>query len=66
MSPGFMYPAFSAAAAAAAAAAGYQFPQMAQAGIPPTMTAIPTPQVSAASAGATTVVLNPYKKMKTS
>uniref|UniRef100_A0A182MDV0 Uncharacterized protein n=1 Tax=Anopheles culicifacies TaxID=139723 RepID=A0A182MDV0_9DIPT len=71
MNQSFMYPgaAFSAAAAAAAAAAtgGYQFP-MAQAGIPSNLTAIPTPvpQVSATPAAGSAVVLNPYKKMKTS
>ncbi|XP_053660288.1 probable serine/threonine-protein kinase tsuA [Anopheles marshallii] len=71
MNQSFMYPgaAFSAAAAAAAAAAtgGYQFP-MAQAGIPSNLTAIPTPvpQVSGTPAAGSAVVLNPYKKMKTS
>uniref|UniRef100_A0A182P7K9 C3H1-type domain-containing protein n=1 Tax=Anopheles epiroticus TaxID=199890 RepID=A0A182P7K9_9DIPT len=73
MNQSFMFPgaaAYSAAAAAAAAAAtgGYhQFP-MAQAGIPSNLTGLPTPvpQVSATPAAGSAVVLNPYKKMKTS
>ncbi|XP_035892740.1 ankyrin repeat domain-containing protein 17 [Anopheles stephensi] len=67
MNQSFMYPGAAFSAAAAAAAAGYQFP-MAQAGIPSNLTAIPTPvpQVSGAPAAGSAVVLNPYKKMKTS
>ncbi|XP_058170393.1 mucin-19-like [Anopheles ziemanni] len=66
MNQGFMYP----TAAFSAAAGGYPF-QMAQAGMPSGLTGMPTPvpQVSAAqaaAAAASTVVLNPYKKMKTS
>ncbi|XP_053680317.1 uncharacterized protein LOC128731236 [Anopheles nili] len=62
MNQGFMYP-----AAAAFSAGGYQFP-MAQAGLPSSLTAIPAPvpQVSASPAAGSAVVLNPYKKMKTS
>uniref|UniRef100_A0A182JAS7 Uncharacterized protein n=1 Tax=Anopheles atroparvus TaxID=41427 RepID=A0A182JAS7_ANOAO len=62
MSQGFMYP-----TAAFSAAGGYPFP-MAQPGMPAGLTGMPAPmpQVSAAQAAANSVVLNPYKKMKTS
>uniref|UniRef100_A0A182SLT4 Uncharacterized protein n=1 Tax=Anopheles maculatus TaxID=74869 RepID=A0A182SLT4_9DIPT len=68
MNQGFMYPGAAFSAAAAAAAAGYQFPMAQAAGIPSNLTAIPSPvpQVSGTAAAGSAVVLNPYKKMKTS
>ncbi|XP_041781628.1 serine-rich adhesin for platelets [Anopheles merus] len=67
MNQGFMYPGAPYSVAAAAAGGYHQFP-MAQAGIPSNLTAIPTPvpQVSATPTAGSAVVLNPYKKMKTS
>uniref|UniRef100_A0A182UDE8 Muscleblind-like CCCH zinc finger domain-containing protein n=1 Tax=Anopheles melas TaxID=34690 RepID=A0A182UDE8_9DIPT len=67
MNQSFMYPGAPYSVAAAAAGGYHQFP-MAQAGIPSNLTAIPTPvpQVSATPTAGSAVVLNPYKKMKTS
>uniref|UniRef100_A0A182X2M7 C3H1-type domain-containing protein n=1 Tax=Anopheles quadriannulatus TaxID=34691 RepID=A0A182X2M7_ANOQN len=67
MNQGFMYPGAPYSVAAAAAGGYHQFP-MAQAGIPSNLTAIPAPvpQVSATPTAGSAVVLNPYKKMKTS